>query len=182
MAGVLRIPCQFTAAGRRPSYNIWHCFTTDSTTADAQLAVDALDAFYTSCAALYNSTTTIVIGTQVVEITANPPVIKAITPGSVTGTGGTAQAPYQLANVVSLRTPVAGRSYRGRVYLGPISDTALNGAIISGALVTSIQNAANTLVATGRPVVWSEKLQNYTVVTSAIVNGAVETQRRRARA
>lgn len=181
MAAIVRIPVKVTAAGRRPSYNIWHTFSATPTLAEAQAAVDALRDFYTSIAAFYNSTTTIEIGINVVEITTVPPLIRPVVIRTVVGTGGTAQAPYQLANVVSLRTANAGRSYRGRIYLGPMSSTALNGAIVNGTLVGTMQTAANTLVATGLLRVWSEKLAVGTVVTGAVVNTAVETQRRRAR-
>lgn len=181
MAGILRIPVKVTAAGRRPAYNIWHMFSPASTLADAQTAVDLLRDFYTSIAALFNSTTAIEIGANVVRITDVPPVILPVTIRNLVGTGGTTQAPYQLANVISLRTPLAGRSFRGRIYLGPISDSAMTGAIIGGALNTTMQTAAATLVASNLVTVWSEKLQNHTIVTSALTNTAVETQRRRAR-
>lgn len=181
MAQTIRIPVKVIAAGRRPAYNIWHMLNTADTLADAQSCVDALRDFYTSIAAFYNSTTSISMGENVVEVGTTPPVVYATLVRSLVGTGGTAQAPYQLANVCSLRTGFAGRSYRGRIYLGPMSDTALNGAVLNGALVTTINTALATLIAAEDVRVYSEKVPVSTPVTSATNNGNVETQRRRAR-
>lgn len=181
MVYTIRIPVKIVAAGRRPAYNIWHVFNGSDTLATAQAGVDALRDFYTSIAALYNSTTAISMGENVVEVDHTPPVIYATTVRSLTGTGGTTQAPYQLANVATLRTLFAGRSYRGRVYLGPMSDTAHTGAILSGTLNTTINTALATLIGATNIRVYSEKLHVSTAVTSATSNTTIETQRRRAR-
>lgn len=181
MAGILRVPVLVQSSGRRPSYNIWHMNSPSSTLADAQAAVDALRDFYTTAATLYQNTTTITIGNNVVEITAVPQTIWPVVNRTVVGTTAGSAAPYQLANVLSLRTAFAGKSRRGRAYLGPIADASITGSVLNAPVMTAIGNAATTLIATGLVRVWSEKLLLATAVTGYLSNNTLETQRRRAR-
>jgi hypothetical protein len=181
MVNTIRIPALIQSTGRRPAYNIWHMQNTSENLADAQAATDLVRDFYTGAAGHFQNTATITIGTQVASVDLPTNVIYPVTPRTVVGgTAGTA-APYQLANVVSLRTPFVGRSFRGRIYLGPLAASAINDPTMNGALVTAAQTAINTLVASGKLVVYSEKIPAATVVTSALVNANIETQRRRAR-
>lgn len=187
MSGVLRIQATISGGIPRTAYNLWHADVGDPAGSDPQTVVDALRDFYTSAATLFPSTVTIQIGTSVTQIDATPPVILGPTIRTVAGTGTGGASAAQLAEVVSWRTPFAGKSFRGRTYLGPIAVSALTGGILSTPVTTAVQNAANALIAASNAaanwslVVRSTKLNVSTVVTSGVANSKVETQRRRNR-
>jgi len=187
MAGVMRITATISGGIPRTAYNIWHVLCNGPSLSEVQGAVDAIRDFYTTAQSLFPNTCQIVIGTSVVEITAVPQVIWGPTPRTVAGGGGTAAQPAQLANVVSWRTAYAGRSFRGRTYLGPLGSSALTNNVISTGVNTAVTNATNALVAASVAasgwdlVVWSEKLQSSNPVISGVTNSKVETQRRRNR-
>lgn len=186
-AGIIRVVSTVTGGIPRTAINVWHAFVTDTTAAIVQKVVDAQRDFYTTAASLFPTSVTITIGTSVQLITATPPLILGPTPRVVAGTGTGGASAAQLAEVVSWRTAFAGRSFRGRTYLGPIAVSALTGGILSTPVTTACQNAANAYVAasTADPdwiaSVWSEKLQTGSDITSAVANSKVETQRRRNR-
>lgn len=98
------------------------------------------------------------------------------------------ELPHQVAQVVTLKTAYAGRSYRGRVYLPALQESqTTNGAFTSGHAAT-IQGFFDTMIgvfgAAGsdtnwRLVVWSTKLQAANNVVSAVVRTNPGVIRRR---
>lgn len=104
---------------------------------------------------------------------------------AIPGISGGDPLPASIALVVSLRTALRGRSYRGRVYTGPHieSDNSVAGAP-SAALLTaeSLQWTAHltALVATGVSLVVASYLHATAQdVTSVSVDSRWDTQRRR---
>jgi hypothetical protein len=79
-------------------------------------------------------------------------VATEVTSGSV-GTGGNPSDDLTSAAVVKWRTPIAGRSHRGRSYIGPLEDTwGLNGSLV-GAYVTLVNTWRDAMITryTGSP-------------------------------
>jgi hypothetical protein len=66
------------------------------------------------------------------------------TGGTVAGTGAAAEVPAGVALCVTLKTALAGRGYRGRVYLPGLDTTAVTAA--TGAIVAAANTAAVNLV------------------------------------
>jgi len=186
-SGIIRVVVGVNGGIPRPAINVWHANVADAEGGDSQTVVDAIRDFYTTAASIFPTSVTMTIGQAVTLITSVPPIIIGITPRVVAGTGTGGASAAQLAEVVSWRTPFAGRSFRGRTYLGPIAVSALTGGILSTPVVTACQNAANAYVAASNSAaawdakVWSEKLQSSSQITSAVANSKVETQRRRNR-
>jgi hypothetical protein len=185
--GTIRVIASITGGIPRPAINVWHSSVADTTSANAQGFVDALRDFYTTAASLFPSTVTITVGTAVTAISTTPPLILAPTPRVIAGTGTGGASAAQLAEVVSWRTPFAGKSFRGRTYLGPIAVSAITGGILNTPVTTAVQNAANALVAASNSsvdwdmVVWSTKLNTQSTISSGVANNKLETQRRRNR-
>lgn len=97
--------------------------------------------------------------------------------------------PLQNSVVVTLRTALAGRSYRGRVYLGGLTEAA-NGS--NGAISTTTRDRAQAFIddiggeiftgGRGSLCVASRKLLTANSVTSVVTrDGVWDTQRRRNR-
>jgi hypothetical protein len=108
---------------------------------------------------------------------------------NTTGAGWSGEAAGEfcpsVAQVISMKTAVRGRSYRGRVFLGPCcEDTIENGFRASGTGFTN-QIAAwpafhTAVTATPwEPVVASYKLGTAETVTAYLVERTLATQRRR---
>lgn len=95
--------------------------------------------------------------------------------------------PSQVSCVVSWRTGLIGRSFRGRSYLWPATEAMQNLGQWIPAYLTDVATFASTMQtigetitgATYRQVVWSPTLSIATPVTSAIVDEITGTQRRR---
>lgn len=101
------------------------------------------------------------------------------------GTGANTPLPYQVAAVVSWRTGVAGKSFRGRSYIAGWNEAG-NSATgrIDAAVVTDLKDAAENLVAALQAVdtplvIYSRKLDVATPVTSVQVDNRWDIQRRR---
>jgi hypothetical protein len=95
--------------------------------------------------------------------------------------------PNQCAVVVSLRTALAGRTNKGRIYL-PVGNMALdsNGQLPAGdsALIVSwakrFLDSLNTIASPGKVEIFSTKLGTGTPITTVAVDSRVDIQRRRA--
>jgi len=111
-------------------------------------------------------------------ISASSPVAGART-GTVGVPGGAA--------VITWTTGLAGRSRRGRTYIGPLSETDTNqGTFTAGftSVLTTFANAARaTLIVDDidrfQRVVWSRTLSSYANVTGHVVRSYIRSQRRR---
>jgi hypothetical protein len=137
------------ATGTGPYANVFHIFTTTATTARANAHIGALKSFYqTLSTGLYPTTTSTLIGRQVVAVDVDPPVYVPSTSQTVNGINGTGYLPPQIAVVVSWRTLTATRHGRGRTYLGPLA-AAMDGGDgkFSSVNLANAQTASTALIA-----------------------------------
>jgi hypothetical protein len=118
-------------------------------------------------------------GVALPRIVAAAPVVQAL--------GQSTILPTQLAAVVSWRTAFAGKSYRGRTFLGPFNNTVLSANNLHPTFVTNMSTAATNLIANIKLVtnpawglvVHSDKLSEDTPVTTAAIDSRVDTLRSR---
>jgi len=117
------------------------------------------------------------------------PIEVAVSPpeeGDVTGDG----MPGYVSAVISLRTGIADRSPRGRIFLPGRSESDSAGSVLNGGAVTLIDTAATTLIGPtteGVPpntsdmqlTVYSKLLGNSTPVETFLTRPTLKTQRRR---
>lgn len=98
-------------------------------------------------------------------------------------------SPPQIATLIQWKTGLVGRSYRGRTYMPPPGEAAINSAgaldatIIAnlGVFATQLMTIPATAQYAGfQLVIWSEKLLLATLVASFSIEGGVRTQRKRA--
>lgn len=75
-----------------------------------------------------------------------PPLILAGTPSTSTAGSAASALPPQLASVISWRTAIAGRTGRGRTYVGNLGNTAQQGASVNAAYVTAVNTQTTTLI------------------------------------
>lgn len=119
--------------------------------------------------------------------TANNPIFDFVPNPILAGTSSSGLLPPSNAMVVTLRTQKAGRSFRGRVYLGGWAEGAnqTNGLMTTAARLAG-EAFVNSLLQLALPqgvlslAVASRTLGQSNVATSAVVRDAVwDTQRRR---
>jgi hypothetical protein len=104
---------------------------------------------------------------------------------TITGDEAGAEIP-NVASVVSLRTAQRGSRGRGRIYMGPVTETAADGGFIATGIASSIRTAWNDFseaLADSSPII-SLGVASYTHeevngVTSISVPTVLATQRRR---
>lgn len=127
------------------------------------------------------------VGLRDIGVANQPEVFNDTTP-IFTGTNTGDPIPVQTALVATLRTALAGRSYRGRIYWGGFGEGSnTTGGQPTAALATIMQGFTSTLVTlTGiaggaKLVVASRKLLEAHQVTSVDVDTTWDTQRRRGR-
>jgi len=107
-------------------------------------------------------------------------------PGVVAGDG----MPGYIAAVISLRTGIADRSHRGRIFLPARSESDSNGSTLNAGAITDITTLATTLLgpltegvapntSDIQLAVWSELLFAGTAVDSFLVRSQLKSQRRR---
>lgn len=171
--------------GSGPDYNVHHieAIGTDlSVSANAFIA--DLTTFYTAIKGLYRTGVSISVGNSA-QTVVKPPLIVSTVPQIVAGTGATPGGPPEMSLVLTWRTAIAGRSYRGRSYIGPLSTTVTSQPVPQAANITTLQNAANALVAASKAslnytmVVFSPHLTDVQNVLSATARNYYGHQRRR---
>lgn len=134
-------------------------------------------------------------GMSLVEVTMRKwfplsPTIDVYTTGlPVAGTVTGDNLPGENAVLLSLRTANIGRSYRGRMYLPPITETNLAGQLSSGTattiaeqfvgLVRDLQTTGAAGAARADTVVWSRVLSASSLVTQVKCDEIIRSQRRR---
>jgi hypothetical protein len=177
---IIRVVAELTRSGVSVGANVFHFQVTTPELDGAQASVDALETFYDSIKGVYTSTTTITIGSVVATVGETPNrFVDGVTPAVVNGTGATDAQPNNSAALITWRTGLAGRSRRGRSYLGPFRNgiTDGDGRNLQSSFRDAFQAAADQLVddASGPGgttlVVWSEVLQ----VATAVANGLART-------
>lgn len=182
MVAVIRVTAESSLA--TASVNVWHFQIPDTArVAEADEVVDKLDTFYTALATMLTSATW-TIGSRVVTVDKNPnQVVGATSETSTSSASGTSS--LAMCAVLHFSGANIGPRYRGRVYLGPLSASALNsdGRTIASANKATITSAATTLMGVGalgtQLVVWSRKWSAATIVTTIGVTNVAGVQRKR---
>lgn len=168
MTRILRLDARSTIAGNNQVVNVFHVQTGDNLTLpEANALLAPFKTFYDAWAADRTTGANFVIGTRVTSWLQQwwtKPVKNSsgqvVTPGhfntapdiygctaqtSVLGSAGAA-IPPQLACVLSWKTASAGRSYRGRTYLGMLGAAAQTTSVIASATVARLNTAAAALL------------------------------------
>lgn len=109
--------------------------------------------------------------------------------GAGAGSATAQQLPAECSVVCTLGTAIAGKSYRGRVYLPPPSEDVNNVGVVLAAYLTDVKAAFDTWLrsSTGNNLqtadldlcVYSRKLDVATLVTSTRMNNTFDSQRGR---
>lgn len=152
-------------------------------TTQANEAIQQVDAFFEAIK-VYLAPATWTHGARVTTLGILPPTLIAAT-ALTTVTTGTTQAPRQAAATFTMNTQFLGKSYRGRKYIGPLSNGALSstGDVLDPTFVAALQTNINpflTPTAAGAQLaVFSEKLNVGQAVTGIIARSPIRTQRRR---
>jgi hypothetical protein len=102
------------------------------------------------------------------------------------GTAGGDAAPANCACVISWKTPLVGKSYRGRTYVMGMVDTHPQGSNLTvgyGALAAAIAVAISSFVSSGSMLanlgILSRKKNIITVATAWVIDGFVDSMRTR---
>jgi hypothetical protein len=143
-----RINIQLTFPhGSSPGLNTFHFRFDDDPLGNVQAVVDALEDFYTPMRPFFGQSTTISCSPEAISDPYGDPSYVAVTPWSMNGSGSGNYLPPATQLVVGWRTTNATRSGRGRTFLGPLTEGALdsNGSVLPAALTAS-RGAATTLV------------------------------------
>jgi hypothetical protein len=203
----LQITSSRDMGGGNLAVNVWHVapdaggWVGADTTAIANAFIGYIKAFLdtVNAAGVWGGQ---VIGGTVIEYEYGvAPKYVPATAQVATDTGVGSIQPLQLAAVVSWRTALAGRSYRGRTFLGPLKADGVSGSTLSGGLVSAINTAATTYAGRQsgamKPVVMSKSGTHWhktgdhtyssafhagftTPITSGSTTAAVRTMRSRA--
>lgn len=185
----ITIPVSLNAA--ETTQHAFHCMSTadlaDAVTSLGDGFVAGLGAI-TAFKALF-ATTQLWGPNQCQEIDQTTGKVIATAFGSATwvGTASGNPLPAQCSAVVTLRTALAGASFRGRMYTPPISQASIgsNGLIITANVTTLVNAYGNAFVALaadgGQSGVWSNTKKTFTELTQVEVDSVIDTQRRRAR-
>lgn len=194
MSRFLRITAHWSLGGSNSAVNTWH-FSADGagiifgpTQSDienqADAAIQQLKTMY-NAVAVAGLAGAWIIGDVVTEHqTGQPPKYVNATSATSTVSPGTLDA-YQLAGVTSWKTGLAGRSYRGRTFWGPLKSSAFSKPDLSSGWVTSVNAATAAFLAapTGGdlvPCVYSPTLDQTTAIVSGLTSTACRTMRSRA--
>lgn len=174
---------------------IWsHWIQSADDTLELDGAVSDADAFMTSLAGnddfgAYFSSTMTFGPVKVSQVTLATGVVVATLNGTVSFDGGNIEGPLppQCSAVVSLLTPLAGASHRGRYYLpSPYAGSVLASGRFRGSSLDDVvaalvlaHNEEVTAVGEANLVVYSRTLHTATPVQYLRIGDVVDTQRRR---
>lgn len=215
MAPIMWFDARATLAGANQAVNVWHVANAGAgfNATDANNVLAAMKPFYDAYATYRTTGVAFTIGSRVlIQDTANwipptfdsnrrqltkgrwasPPTILGATPVTSTAGSGGSALPPQLANVVSWKTANAGRSARGRTYLGGLAGNAASGGIVLGAFVVAMNTAAAALIAAvkavtlaggGNPYLacWSPTRGEVREILTGSNDGTFDTMRSRAK-
>lgn len=119
---------------------------------------------------------------------AGPPLVgQYLVPQPAPGTGGATALPSNAAAVISFRTGLAGRAYRGRAYIPGLTTASATGSTLSNTYLAALQSLANNVIfftnASGstpvQAVVASFVNQVLTPMITFVIDSAVDSMRRR---
>ena len=110
-------------------------------------------------------------------------ILPAALPG---GSSGQCSTPM-VALIITWRTGLIGRSYRGRSYLWPVSETHIDAGQIDGSLMTDVTVLTQKLIqipltvghSDWKLVLWSPTRNAHNDITQGVVRSYLGTQRRR---
>jgi hypothetical protein len=168
------------------SFGVWTTNTGDD-------AAAALSKFQTAVAAMWASGIDAFISDQVsytgqkvvtVDISTGKQITRA--DGAVTDAGADTgeTLPPQVALAVTLRTALATRAGRGRIYLPPFAVSQMStgrfNATSKGTTLTAVKGMFDTLIADGHtPVLYHRTAHSTTPLTTLALGDVFDTQRRR---
>lgn len=193
MANAISVRMNWTVANLRQQSQVLHFANPAPIAVNQALAdnvADACEAALSSSGLRAGLKTTVEltdVAVRDVSVPTSPEYISAV---GMAGTGTTDLLPIQTAMCVTLRTNKAGRSFRGRTYLGGFVEgtSDVGGRIGSGTRtqgVAFIQGVADNVNAIGGGLelgVLSRTLDEINIVTQILSRDNVwDTQRRRAR-
>lgn len=185
----VRVSMVWKLSGTDYAVNALHYIVPGATVVDQAAANDIANDIGTAFAGTYDASVADAVELNRVEVrdlrTASQPVYIGLI--LVDGASVVPPLPPQNAIVVTLRTALAGRSYRGRVYLPGASELASSatGSIESAAMTNANDFIDNIITETVSGQTWnlgvaSPTLGLTTAVTNALVRDNVfDTQRRR---
>jgi hypothetical protein len=148
---IYRVPVQLSwQASGAPGTNTFHVRTADvlQGNAELQLALDALEAFYTGLAGVFGFNATATLGEGIVDVSDPEEPRFQEMPNATVGLGASGGSPSPLAIAVGWQTALATRAGRGRTYLGPLATGVVmsDGVSLSSTQLTNIRAAAQGLV------------------------------------
>lgn len=158
--------------------------------ASAKAIIDSTwNAWWTNCASNYKSTLSLVgIRVDIIDA-ATGHVLEGtdVTTGTVPGNLSTNQLPLQCSSVLTLRTAFSGGRYRGRLYLPPMTVSALtaDGFLVAASQDDILDAWHDWFVAINAGAddwfigVYSRAQQTVSPVTSVEVGSVIDTQRGR---
>lgn len=161
-----------------PGVNMWDIRTTGDDPGGTDVDLDAMSAaiedFYVSLQTAEIFPAGYTASFDGLATTIGPdPVFTASPSWTHTQGSGGGSAPQSAQGIVTIRTSSAGRSGRGRKFIGPVgSNTVAADGTPNTALVTALQNAADALLAestgsaNGAVGVWSEAGQVFRDATA----------------
>jgi len=178
---VLSLDSRTTISGLNQCVNTWHLLVpSQPTNTEASNLVNAVGAFLNSFPSQRATGVSAITGSRVLyfvetwwtkptfdangklltkgKFNTEPIIIGATSHIGSAGTGGAALPP-QLATVVSWRTATAGRSGRGRTYVGNLATVAMTGPAVTAATVSAINTAATNLIAAIAAITVAGQLQ-----------------------
>jgi hypothetical protein len=177
--------------GSGPAVNVFHILhgTTRPAAGDWTAFANAFKTFYGAIALYGMGTYTIAQRVLYYPHTGGPAEIAPVNSQTQAMTGSTA-VPTQLAAVISWRTLLAGPRYRGRSYIGPLSQGGCPSSFLAGAFTTALAGAGATLISSiastagaGNGLAVHSHAPSadeiLTLITSCAVDSKADTQRRR---
>lgn len=179
---VFRFSSEFS--GTQQAVLVWHVQTAGSATStDANQAITAVDNVFEAIKT-FMAAGTWIHGQRVITLDETPNR-QIVASALSTVTTGASNAPRQACQVMSWSTAFIGKSFNGRSYFGPLSQTALdsNGLDTSASLRTALATAAANITAPlaggAQFCVWSQKLGIGTPIFGGNARTGIKTQRRR---
>jgi len=168
------------------SFGVWTTNTGDDASAALTKFQTAVAAMWASGIDAFISTSVAYTGQKVVTVDQSTGRQIARADGAVTDAGADAgqTLPPQVSLAVTLRTALATRAGRGRIYLPPFSVAEMSSgrmdATDKGTTLTAVKGMFDTLISDGHtPVLYGRTAHTVTPITQLALGDVFDTQRRR---
>ena len=165
MGTIQRVRTVFTGVAGSPYYNNIY-FDSAGTLADAQAAVDRVDAAWTTITSIMNIALLGAVEAEVPQINDENGEITGVfatTGGVVDPTNAGEPLPWATQGLVRLLTNsfVEGRRVRGRIFIPGLGEAASDAGVPNANTITSLNNLGTTLISGGapHPVIWSRPIE-----------------------